>query len=159
MKNLKNISLIDSRTFRESDLVIGTEYWTEFHDKSWRCLNIRNKEDLASTIRTYGAFKKVVELVSDRTFKDFNMLPSISVVLPSWYNLTDDCDIYQGGIEQHELEIPIFIYHNDSKLLSMFLMNRTHTIRQLYQVFIGAKCETVNDLTRLLKDFIHERED
>lgn len=158
MRRTENISLIEHKAFDVSDLAVGIEYWSKFGDKDWRKMLIKTKGDLLNVIKNYDTHEKVVEMASERIFTKYGMIPSKAVVLPDWYNLTEDCVVYQGGIEQYELEIPIFVYHEDKKLLSMFLMNRTHTIRQLYQVFIGAKCETVNDVARLLKDFIHEGE-
>jgi hypothetical protein len=143
-----------TRDFIDTDIFIGNEYWTKYNNK-WKRMLIRDTKDISIIIK-YPEYIRVVELINYKTFEKFNLEPSIAVTLPEWYNLDDDCEVYQGEMNKDELEVPIFVFHPTKKVISMFLLNKVHLVMQIFLVFMGAKCETVNDFKRILNNFYEE---
>ena len=134
------------RSFKDSDLIIGNEFLTKNRQNEWVPMKIRNREDLGMIIETFEKHPRAVF--------DMNFSPTSQIVLPSWYNITDDVVVYIGGHDkEYELEIPVLVYHEATNKVSMFLLNNTQMVSQIYQLFIGVSCETNNDLFHAIEKF------
>jgi hypothetical protein len=154
-KSLEDIipdELTFSRNLIDTDISIGNEYWTVYGNKNWKKMMIRNIDDI-KIIVNFPDYKRKVELISNKSFERYNLSLSNAVTLPDWYNVTDDCLIYQGAMNNDELEVPILVYHQESKLLSMFMLNKIGLVMQIYLIFMGIKCETINDLNYVMRMF------
>lgn len=149
-----DLKSVPHREMEPRDLMIGNDFLTQLKDKSWVDMSIRDMKDLETAIKTFDKHPKMVKLINKDTFDKANFHKCHwAISLPSWYNITDDVEIYEGEVEQQELEIPILVFHSKSKKLSMFLLNRINVVNQMYQVFLGIPCDTENELYNIVKMF------
>ncbi len=138
---------------RDSDLVIGYEYLTKKRNGEWIKMIIRDKEELLMVLNTLNKHQRVVECVTRKTFFDMKFIPTKNINLPSWYNVTDGTVVYQEEYDEDDFEVSILVYQEETNKISMFLLNRTELINQLYLVFLGVPCETNNDLFYIMSKF------
>jgi len=140
------------REFREEDLVIGNSYYTFNKNNELFPMKIRNYKDVQTVLNTLNKHKKYIKYLTDETFINAGLTKNNSIILPNWYNVDDDTNIYTSN-DIDEFENFLIVYHSKIKKISMFTINKTEHITQIYQNFIGIKVETENDFHNMLPMF------